>query len=386
MYSKNIQEKNNTFKNLMIYPAIFSVLVFFSWYCFLWSESRWYHLKEQVYFLIFPVCIFFLTISIKKIFVFFLKGKNAEYIGKLIVTFGIGWAVFLFFYFVSGYEHFKNASIGILFFTTAVLMYKLREFYKSSVYSESIIIAASYIIAGATVEIMHDALWPDTQNSINIVLLLSFIILSIMQLISLMDITGKPKLIKISMWLKKNHLLKFIVISTALLMLIDVRRVILLKDVKSGWIFVFVVLLVVFILIITSIRRAIREEPDVRLKKHLQRITYDKIRDISSISAYVDDFISTGRKSGLTSYLFYMAYRVEIPVVTASKIIAPILEYKDIEVSEIMSKKNYKIIEERNKQNRIKVVKNVTDNLELYGRGRHYEYRGASTINAKSNR
>ena len=81
-----------------------------------------------------------------------------------------------------------------------------------------------------------------------------------------------------------------------------------------------------------------------------------------------------------------MAYRVEIPVVTASKIIAPILEYKDIEVSEIMSKKNYKIIEERNKQNRIKVVKNVTDNLELYGRGKHYEYRGVSTINAKNNR
>ena len=75
MYSKKIQEKDNTFKSLIIYSVIFSALVLFSWYYFLWPKSRWYHLKEQVYFLIFPVCIFFLTISIKKIFVFFLKGK-----------------------------------------------------------------------------------------------------------------------------------------------------------------------------------------------------------------------------------------------------------------------------------------------------------------------
>jgi hypothetical protein len=207
-----------------------------------------------------------------------------------------------------------------------------------------------------------------------------------MQLISLIDVTGEPELIKVSMWLKKNHFFKFLFMSTALFMLTDVRRVILLENVRNGWLFVFVVLFVVFMFLITSIRKAIKEEPDVRLKKHLQRITYDKIRDISSISKYVDDFISTGKKSGLTSYLFYMAYRVEIPVVTASKIIAPILEYKDIEVTEIMSKKNYKIIEERNKQNRIKVIKYVTDNLELYGRGKNHEYRRVSTINAKNNK
>lgn len=388
MHPERIQGKNNIFKNLLIYPVIFSALVFFACYFFLWPESRWYHIKEQVYFLIFPVCVYFFTISIMKTFVFFLKGKNAEFIGKVIVILGTGVAVFLFFYFVSNYENLKNASIGILFFTLAVILHKLRELYKNGIYSESIIVAGSYIIAGVTVEIMYGALWPksDKEYSVNIVLMLSFIILSIMQLMSLMDVTRKQNLVKISAWLKRSHLLKFLAISAVLFMLFDVRRVILLKDVKSGWIFTFVVLFVVFILIIISIRRAIKEEPDVRLKKHLQRITYDKIRDISSISAYVDDFIVTGRKSGLTSYLFYMAYRVEIPVVTASKIIAPILEYKDIEVSQVVSKKRYKIIEERNKQNRIKVVKDVTDNLELYGRGRHYEYRGASTINAKSNR
>ncbi|NLW26621.1 hypothetical protein [Acetivibrio saccincola] len=388
MHPKGIQEKNNIFKELIVYPLIFVALVFLSWYYFLLPEGRWYHAKEQVYFLIFSVCAFFLAISIKKIFVFFLKGKNAEFIEKLIVILGTGVALFLFFYYISDYQNLKDASIGILFFTIAVILHKISELYRSGIYSESIIIAGSYILAGVTVEIAYSSLWPepDKEHSINVILMLSFIILSVLQLISLIDVTEKQSLIKISSWLKRNHLLKFIIISIALFMLIDVRRVILLKDVKTGWIFVFVVLLVVFILLIASIRRVIKEEPDVRLKKHLQRITYDKIMDISSISKYVDDFVMTGRKSGLTSYLFYMAYRVEIPVVTASRIIAPILEHKDIEVTEIMSAKNYRVIEERNKQNRIKVVKDVTDNLELYGRGRYYEYRGNSAINTKGNR
>lgn len=387
MYSKNIQKKNNTFISIGTYPMFFSVLMFFSWYFFLSPEGRWHHAKELVYFLIFPVCVLFLTISIERIVKFLLRGKNVEFIAKSIVTLGTGLAIFLMFYFIFNNSNLKNVSIGIIFLTIAIIVYRLREIYRSSIYSESIIVAGSYIIAGITVEIMYDALSTifDTRYSINKVLMLSFITLAFMQLISLMDVTRKANLVKVSMWLKRNHLLKFVVISTVFFMLFDVRRAILFKDVKSGWIFLFVVLFVVFLILIISIRNAIKKEPDVKLKKHLQKITYDKIRDISNISAYVDDFILTGKKSGITSYLFYMAYRVEIPVVIASKIIAPILEYKDIEISEIMSKRAYEVIEERNRQNRTKVVEDVTNNLEFYGRGRQYDYKRASTIKPKNN-
>lgn len=370
MHLKDIQKKENNFRKLIIYPVILGILMFFSWYYFLWSKGRWYYAKEQVYFLIFSTCVLFLAISIRKVLAFFLKGKNIEFMGKVIIIFGVGLTIFLFFYFISDNEEFKNASIGILFLTMAVIVYKLKEIYKSGVYSESILIASSYIIAGITIKIMHDALWTgdDTGNSINIILVLSFILLSVMQLTSLIDITGKTRLVKVSMWLKKNHLLKILAINAILFLLINVRRVIVTKSIMGGWIFIFVVLFVVFLIIIINIRREVKKEVDVKLKKHLQTITYDKIRDISSISVYVDDFISEGKKSGLTSYLFFMAYRVEIPVVTASKIIAPILEYKDIESSEIISKRTYKVIEERNKQNRIKVVEDITNNLEFYGR------------------
>ncbi|MDQ2087875.1 hypothetical protein RBH29_15700 [Herbivorax sp. ANBcel31] len=391
MYFKRTQEKDESLKKIAIYPVIFSVLMLFSWYYFLWPEARWYYAREQVYFLIFSVGVLLLVVSIRKFLVFFLKGKGMELAGNAIIILGTGLAAFLFFYFVSESENLKNASSGMILLSIAVIIYKLKDFYKSNIYSESIVIAVSYIIAGITVDFMYNSLFSeffmdlDGKYSINAVLMLSFISLSLIQLISLIDITGDLKLVKISMWLKKNHLLKFMIISGVLFILLDVRRIVLANNVMFAWILVFVVLLVVFILLVVKLRSTVKKEPDVKLKKHLQRITYDKIRDISNISAYVDDFISTGKKSGLTSYLFYMAYKVEIPVVTASKIIAPVLEYKDIEVSEVMSKKSYSVIKERNKQNRTRVIEYVTNNLEFYGRGKHYEYRTVPSIKPKNN-
>ncbi|TYQ12830.1 UNVERIFIED_CONTAM: hypothetical protein Cloal_3865 [Acetivibrio alkalicellulosi] len=391
MYQSKALVGAEPIKKLLIYPALLLSIMLISSYYFLLPESRWYSFRERLYFLIFSTAIVFLSLSVKRFIIFFLRGKTAQFIGNSALVIGNGVAAFVFLFFVSQNENLKLASAGVIMLTLSIIIYRLAQFYKTSVYGESVIIASSYIIAGLSIEFMYSRIWPKdlTEVSDNIsirtIVILSFISIALLQIISLIDVTGNEKLCKISVWFKTKHIFKFFSTCGILFLLTYVRRGFLADKIIVEWIFIFVVLLIVFTIIIIKLNSAVKSKPDEILKKHLQKITFDKIKDISSISAYVNEFISTGKKSGLTSYLLYMAYRVGIPILTASKIIAPIVEYRDIDITSITSRKEYKVLEERNRQKRTIVIEKVTSNLEFYGRGRTYEHRSTSGNVHKNN-
>jgi len=135
-----------------------------------------------------------------------------------------------------------------------------------------------------------------------------------------------------------------------------------------AWLFIFVVLVVVFIILSIKLLTAANNSPEERLNKHLQRINFDKIKDISDITSHINDFVYNGSKSGLIACIFIMTNTAGVPIWTVKRMIAPIVDHKDPEMPSFMSRKHYMVIEERNKQKRMRIVEFVIKNLEAYGR------------------
>jgi len=67
--------------------------------------------------------------------------------------------------------------------------------------------------------------------------------------------------------------------------------------------FIFLFLVVIFIIFTIKLSAAANNSPEERLGKHLQRINFDKIRDISDITSHINDFVYNGSKSGLIACL-----------------------------------------------------------------------------------
>lgn len=115
--------------------------------------------------------------------------------------------------------------------------------------------------------------------------------------------------------------------------------------------------------------------------KHFQHFGYDKIKDITSMSRYIDDFIENGVKNNLVSCLFFIAYKSGLTLGVANGVIAPLVEYKDMDILPLATKGVYNVVKERNRQNRIAVIEDLTRNFEFYGRrvGYNNEYGAASS-------
>lgn len=369
---------------LLVYPMVLILHIVLCGVFFFMPFGPGYPVKEYFYFLVFPLGAFLAGMTAKRFVAYYLKGKWAGLIANSCVVMGNGTAVLLFMFLVSSSIRAKGASFGVLMVAASIIVYRISKLYSNRIYEESIIRVVSYMVAGVSIEFMFRSLWPEgywdigLRLSVGDLMLLTFIVLAVFQLASLLDLMEKEKVSRVSLWLKSNHRNKFFAILFIIYLLVDLRRDIMGDAVLGEWIFIFVVLLVVFIVLAVKISGAVNRSPEEKLNKHLQKISFDKIKDISNISKCINDFVDSGSKNGITSCLYYMAYKAGISIGVATTIIAPVLEYKDLEMPSLTTRGNYRVIEERNRQNRIKVIEYVVDNLESYGRGRYNGYGTAS--------
>ncbi|MFZ5989503.1 MAG: hypothetical protein ACOYWZ_20595 [Bacillota bacterium] len=302
-------------KRLVVYPIILMILIGFSFFFFFQPRGPGYEVRERFYFLIFSCIVFFTGITVKGFVNFFLAGKLADFLGRSLLVFGNGIAAFIFFFLVSESRGLKTASAGIILVAASIIVYRASSIYSNRVFAESVIKIASYVMLGISIKFMFQTLWPEGfwdigfKISVGDLTLFSFIGISIIQLVSLIDLTGNETAYRISFWLKRNHTGKFFAIFITVFLLKDLRRDIMGDAVLGEWILIFVILVAVFIILAVKLSKAVKNSPEEKLNKHLQNISYDKIKDISNISKHINDFINSGRRSGLVSCLFYMAYK-----------------------------------------------------------------------------
>lgn len=378
-----------TFNKLMVYPIVLLLYIGITAFLFFIPLGPGYSIRQSFYFLIYSIEALLLGIVLKHFVSYYLKGKWAEVISNSCFIMGIGFAVFLFFFYLLPYGSVRAASIGVLILAASVVVLRISELFNGRVFEGSLIKAVSYLIAGITIDLMFGALcskgyWGiGLKISIGKIFFFSFLILAVFQIISLLDFVEDRRISRITLWFRTNHKLKFFAVFFFVYLLIDFRRDTMGDAVLASWIFVFIVLVIVFIVLTVKLSGAVNRSPEQKLNKHLQKISFEKIKDISNISKCIEDFVNHGSKGGIIACLYYMAYKAGIPISLASNIIAPVVDCKDLEMPSLATRKNYLVIEERNRQNRLTVIEKVIYNLELYGRGNFYGYRTDSNAMPK---
>ncbi|NLD50171.1 MAG: hypothetical protein GX660_23795 [Clostridiaceae bacterium] len=365
-------------KGLVTYPTVLLLLLGFYAFFFLKTGSPGYEVRRSFYFLLYPLVIILSGISLRELINYIFVGKLVKFIGSSTVVLAYGTAAFLFLYLASDSMDLKLASIYPVLISISIIIYKFSGLFKGSIFIDSVIKTISYLVAGLSIRYMFVAIWTNgfwdigLKISVGDLVLFSFWGIALMQMLSLIDLTGNEKAGRISFWLKRYQVAKFISIFIFFYLLYDFRGDVMGEYVLAGWIFIFVVLLVAFIAVILRLKKDVGTAPEERLGRHFQDISYSKIKDITNISKYINDFVEHGSRTGIVSCLYYMACKSEISISTASKMILPLLEYSDMGYPGITTRKNFKTIEERNRQNRMKILEDVINSFEYYGRGVGY--------------
>ncbi len=378
-----------TLNKLMVYPIVLLLYIGITVVLFFRPSAPGYSIRENFYFLIYSIGALLLGIALKHFVSYYLKGKWAEVLSDSCFIMGIGFAVFLFFFYLLPNGSVRIASIGILILAVSVIVCRISELYNARVFEGSLIKSVSYLIAGITIYFMFANLYPKVYLGIGLnisigkLIFFSFLVLVIFEMMSLLDFMENQIISRVVLWFRTNHKTKFFAVLLIMYLLIDFRRDIMGDAVLVSWIFIFIVLIIVFIVLMVKLSGIANRKPEQNLSKHLQKISFEKIKDITNVSNCIDDFVNNGNKGGIIACLYYMTYKTGIPIGVASSIITPLVDCKDFEMPSLTTRKNYIVIEEKNRQNRLIVMEKVIHSLELYGRGNFYGYRTDSNTMPK---
>lgn len=383
MYPDNAAILSASAKKFTVYTIMLAAFGVFAFFVFFLPGRLLYDERKYFYFLIFPIVAVLVGSSVKAFVNSYFVGRWAGLGASLILYFSNGLGVVLFLTFVTDDMKYLTAIVWVFLLAAALIICKASAFFYTGIYDGCSIKAFSYALMGIAINSMFSGMKADEffdsgfwTSFVNIVMT-SFFILAFLQMATLIELLYNEKSRRISMWLKSNHTLKFIVIFTLVLVITVLRRGILGSGL-SWWIFLFVFLLVIFIIFAATIWGSVKSSPEEKLAKHLQDMSFDKSKDLENITRYIDEYVNYGRKSKLVAYLTFLGYKTGIPFNAVSNIIAPLVEYNDPEIPGMLTSEQYKAIEERNRQNRSKVIEKITSNLQLFGKG-VYVYNGYDT-------
>lgn len=384
MYPDSAAVLNTSSKKFTRYSIMFVLFGGLSFFMFYLPRSPLYQWREHFYFLIFPTIAILAGASLKSFVNSYFAGRWTGIISSAILHFANGIAVILFFAFVTKNMKFMTAVVWVLLLVVSIIMFRASKFFYIGIYEECTIKAFSYILMGLSIksmfggslkeEFFNDGFWRSITNNI----MISFAILAILQMATLVELFYTAKSRRISMWLKIKHPLKYIYISSMVFVLTDLRRGIMGDSASGLWICLFLVLVVTFIILTARLWGNVKNTPEEKLAKHIQDMNFDNSKDLENVSRYIEEYVNYGKKSKLVSYMTFLGFKTGIPFNAVSNIIAPLVEYSDPEITSIVTSEQYKAIEERNQQNRTIVVEKITSNLQLFGKG-VYGYNGYST-------
>lgn len=374
MYQDSIEVLNDSAKKFTVYAIALMAFGAIAFFIFFLPGRLLYNEREHFYFLIFPIAVVLIGAFVRAFIRAYFVGRWLRLITSLILYLTNGISIVLLIAFASHDMKFLTAIVWVVLFSLSIVICKASDFLYTRVYGGCLLRAFSYILMGLSIKSM---LLIDFAGFFSNCIMVSFIILALLQVGTLVELMYTEKSRRLAMWLKNNHLMKYIGIFILVLLAGLLRRDILSSGL-AGWIFVFLVLLVVFIIIAATMWGNVKYSNEEKLAKHILDMNFDKSKDLELITRYIEEYVNYGKKSRLVSYLTYLVYKSGIPFNAASNIIAPLVEYSDPEIPGILTSEQYKAIEERNRQNRSKVIEKITSNLKLFGKG-VYVYNGYGT-------
>lgn len=366
------------FRVYTIMLAAFGALVFF---LFFLPGRLLYNVREYFYFLIFPTVAVLVGSSVKAFVSTYFVGRWSVLVASFILYLANGLSIVFFLAFASNNMKYLTAIVWVALLAVSIIVCKASKFFYTGIYEGCSIKAFSYALMGLSIKSMFGGVSEDEYyafwSSFSNLVMISFIVLALLQMATLIELFYNEKSRRLSMWLKSNHVLKYIGIFISVFLISLMRRGSLGSGL-AGWIFLFMVLMVIFIIFAAMMWGSVKYSPEEKLAKHMQDMSFDKSKDLENITRYIDDYVNYGKKSKLVSYLTFLGYKTGIPFNAVSNIIAPIVEYNDPEIPGMLTSEQYKAIEERNRQNRSKVIEKITSNLKLFGKG-VYVYNGYGT-------
>ncbi len=379
MYPDNTTIINASVKKFALYTVMLVAVGVCTFLLFFLPKSPLYNEIESFYFFILPVSAMLAGGSARAFVNAYFIGRWARLVASFISYFANGTAVFLFLAFALQNMYLLTALIWVLLLAFSIIAFKASEYFYTGIYEGCMIKAASYVFIGLSVKSMLGVIGKDSYLgggfwiSLSNILMISFVALALIQLATLVELFYTTTSRRISMWLKSKHKSKFIVIGIYVFGIGVIRR-----GMMGEWLIVFMVLLAIFIVFALKFWGEVKNSPEEKLAKHIQDMNFDKSKDLENVSRYIDEYVSYGKKSKLVSYMTFLGYKTGIPFHAVSNIIAPLVEYNDPEIPGMLTSEQYKAIEERNRQNRSRVIEKITSNLQLFGRGA-YAYNGYVT-------
>jgi len=374
MHPNSTEVLNASSKKLSLYAIILVAFVGFAYVTFFLPGKFLYYIRDDFYFLIFPGAALLAGNFVKSFVNACFVGKWTELATGFILYLTNGTSAVLFIAFASKEMGYLTTIAWVLLLAISMVIYKASRFFYTGIYSGCLIKAFSYILMGFSIKgILDNILLMYFSNTV----MISFAILALLQMATLIELFYTEKSRRLAMWLKSSHFMKYIGIFVSVFFIQLLRRDSLSSGLE-GWIIIFTVLLVIFVLFAIRMWGSVRNSPEEKLAKHIQDMSFDKSKDFEKITRYIEDYVNYGKKSRLVSYLTYLGYKSGIPFVAVSNIIVPLVEYSDPEIPGMLTIEQYKAIEERNRQNRLRVIEKITSNLKLFGKG-VYVYDGYYT-------
>lgn len=203
---------------LVIYPVVTLLYMLFTVMVFFIPGGPGYNFRENYYWLIFPLEIFLVGLTSMQFAAYFFKGSWAQVLSRSCFVLGNGISLFLFWFLAASDIETKLAGLGIIPVTVSIIIYKVSRIYENRVYKGEIIKVISYLIAGFSVYFMFNILWPESESytggfsfSLGRLTLYSFIVLSLFELASLIELSGNQKAYGMANWFRSNHGSKFLV-------------------------------------------------------------------------------------------------------------------------------------------------------------------------------
>ena len=383
MYLDSTESLNTSAKKFTTSAIILAAFGAFVFFMFFLPGRLLYGVREYFYFLIFPAISILVGICAKAFVSAYFVGRWSRLVESFIIYLACGISTVLFFAFATNNMKYLTSIVWVALLAVSIIVCKASGFFYTGIYEGCTIKAFSYVMMGVSIKCIFGGFWENGYSvdefwrALSSLILTSFIVLAIVQMSTLVELYYNEKSRRISMWLKSNHFVKYLLIFI-MVFLISLMRRDNLGAGLAGWIFLFMILLVVFIIFAAMMWGSVRYSPEEKLSKHIQDMSFDNSKDLENITRYIDDYVNYGKKSKLVSYLTFLGYKTGIPFNVVSNIIAPLVEYSDPEIPGMLTSEQYKVIEERNRQNRSKVIEKITSNLKLFGKG-VYVYNGYGT-------
>ena len=325
-------------------------------------------------YLIFPIVALLTVKLVRSLIKIYCTGLLPYIFQRILSKMEWGTAIFLFMLLMPDSPEMNLASYGVLFLTLLNMAASLLFLIEKYIVPTIVVKAFIHLLRGVIIFCMTRAVWGSGVRELNYQFSLSNIIgfgyavLFLCTLLSLLVLSNNQYLKTAGRWFGASPYSKLIG-SFVIAFVFGDLRISVMKSFPEKyelieWIVFGVLLLISAFIIFIKVQDFTRAEVDGNLKRHIQEITYNKGNKLNHASACIEQFINTGEKSSLITFIIVTAMELGISQGTASNLIKPLMYYEDKFMPLFQFSSEINEVHERNKKDRKVIVERVIVDLK----------------------